>query len=152
MSSFHDEAASSESGEPFLPRRNLIQAMICGGRGRCPSCGDGRLFPRYLKVGDGCPACGEALYHHRADDAPPYFTILIAGHLIVPPLLAFETAFKPALWIHAAVWLPLATLLCLALLPPVKGTIVGLQWGLYMHGFDPGAVEEAEPARAETLG
>lgn len=123
-----------------------------GARSFCPSCGNGALFSRYLKVKDHCSSCGEALHHHRTDDAPPYFTILIAGHIIVPLLLAFETAFTPPLWVHAAIWLPLTTLVCLALLPPVKGAIVGLQWAHYMHGFDPASVENTELAEAETLG
>jgi uncharacterized protein (DUF983 family) len=72
--------------------RSLMTAMLHGLRGRCPHCGEGRLFARYLKIANHCPACGEALHHHRADDAPPYFTILIAGHVIVPLLLAFEIA------------------------------------------------------------
>jgi uncharacterized protein (DUF983 family) len=126
--------------------------MLRGLRGRCPHCGEGRLFARYLKIADHCPACGEALHHHRADDAPPYFTILIAGHVIVPLLLAFEIAVKPPLWLHAAIWLPVTTLLCLALLPRVKGAIVGLQWALYMHGFDPDAEEESSFAEASHIG
>jgi uncharacterized protein (DUF983 family) len=133
------------------PRRNVWQAMLRGARGRCPSCGRGKLFRGYLKVADRCPACGAALHHHRADDAPPYFTIIIAGHVLVPLLLAFEVAFRPPLWVHALVWLPFTIAACLALLPVVKGAIVGLQWALYMHGFDPNS-DEAEPARAETVG
>jgi uncharacterized protein (DUF983 family) len=119
------------------PERNVWQAMWRGARGRCPSCGEGRLFGRYLKVADECPHCREALHHQRADDAPPYFTIVVAGHVIVPLLLASEVAFKPALWVHMLIWMPATIVLCLALLPIIKGAIVGLQWALYMHGFDP---------------
>ncbi|MGB0086077.1 MAG: DUF983 domain-containing protein [Rhodomicrobiaceae bacterium] len=133
-------------------KRSVWTAMLRGMRGRCPCCGEGRLFARYLKVADHCPACGEALFHHRADDAPPYFTILIAGHLIVPLLLALEIAVRPPLWVHAAIWLPAATALCLVLLPVVKGAIVGLQWALYMHGFDPDARDESGFAEVEHIG
>lgn len=134
------------------PGRGVFLAMLRGVRGRCPSCGAGRLFPRYLKVTDHCPSCGEALHHHRADDAPPYFTILIAGHVLVPLVLALEVAVKPALWVHAAIGAPVAIGLCLALLPMVKGAIVGLQWALYMHGFDPDVEDEAEMAKVERFG
>ncbi len=133
------------------PARDVFKSMIRGGRGRCPACGEGRLYRSYLKIADACPACGEALHHHRADDAPPYFTIFIAGHLLVPMVLALET-YKPPLWLHAAIWLPVAVLICLSLLPIVKGVIVGLQWALYMHGFDPDHVEDAEFAKVETVG
>ena len=134
------------------PKRDVFKAMLRGALGRCPACGAGRLNRRYLKANDHCPACGEALHHHRADDAPPYFTIFIAGHLLVPVQLALETAFRPALWVHAAIGAPLAIGLCLALLPAVKGAIIGLQWALYMHGFDPDAADDAGLAKVEGLG
>jgi len=51
-------------------------------------------------------------------------------------------AYRPPLWLHAAIWLPLTVLLALLLLPPIKGALVGLQWALLMHGFDPNAEEE----------
>jgi uncharacterized protein (DUF983 family) len=111
--------------------------MLRGWRGRCPNCGEGRMFRAYLKVADHCPVCGEALHHHRADDAPSYFVILIVGHIIVPIALAVETAYAPSYWLHMALWLPSTLGLSLYLLQPVKGTLVGLQWALRMHGFNP---------------
>ncbi|MBX2804532.1 MAG: DUF983 domain-containing protein [Hyphomicrobiales bacterium] len=123
--------------------------MLYGALGRCPSCGKGHLFARYLKVSDHCDHCGEALHHHRADDAPPYFTIFVAGHLLVPMILAFEVAYKPSLWLHAAVFGPLTIAMCLALLVPIKGAIVGLQWANYMHGFGNPDEDPAEPGAIE---
>ena len=75
--------------------------------------------------------------HHRADDAPPYFTILIAGHIVIPLLMMTELAYAPPIWLHLLIWLPLTAILCLVLLPRVKGAIVGLQWAQRMHGFGP---------------
>jgi len=95
------------------------------------------MFRRYLKVVDACPHCGEELHHHRADDAPPYFTIVIVGHIVVGLVLAVEMAYRPPLWVHAALWLPLTLILALTVLPIVKGALVALQWALLMHGFDP---------------
>jgi uncharacterized protein (DUF983 family) len=123
------------------PKRDVGQAMWRGGRGRCPACGEKGLYERYLKVADHCPHCGEALHHHRADDAPPYFTIFAVGHIVVPLMLAFEVAFRPDLWVHMLVWGPATVALCLALLPMIKGAVVGLQWANYMHGFDPESEE-----------
>lgn len=97
------------------------------------------MFRAFLKVADRCPTCGEALHHQRADDAPAYFVILIVGHFIVPAALSVETVFAPSYWIHAALWLPSTIGLSLALLQPIKGALVGLQWALRMHGFDPAA-------------
>ncbi len=135
------------ASDPRQPRP-YGAAFRNGLRGRCPKCGEGKLFRAYLKVQDNCPACGEALHHHRADDAPPYFTILIVGHLVVPAALAVETAYTPPYWLHFSIWIPMILGLCLAMLPPIKGAIVGWQWANYMHGFDPLHRDEFEPALA----
>ena len=113
-----------------------VTAIRRGLMGRCPACGEGRLFCRFLKVADACPACGAELHHHRADDFPPYLVILIVAHLVGWGILTAETRFDTPLWVHMALWPALTVVLCLALLQPVKGAVVGLQYGLRMHGFD----------------
>lgn len=123
------------------PRRNLIEAMRRGLMMRCPKCGEGGLFYAYLKTNDRCPSCGQELFHHRADDAPAYFTIVIVGHIVVAGLLAMEKALSPPTWVELVVWLPITLASTLWLLPRVKGALIGLQWALYMHGF--GGVEPA---------
>jgi uncharacterized protein (DUF983 family) len=139
-------ADAPRSGPPAeRPVRSAASAIGRGLRLRCPACGEGALFAGYLKVNPHCPSCGEALHHHRADDFPPYIVIVIVGHIVVPLLLSVEKAFRPDLWIHLAVFLPLTALLSLALLPPVKGAVIGLQWAMRMHGFDPDARDPALP-------
>lgn len=116
--------------------RDLGQSLWRGLKGRCPNCGEGRIFRAYLKVNDACPTCGEELFHQRADDAPPYLTMLIVGHIIVAGILAAEELFPAApLWIGAFVWLWLTLALSLLILPRIKGALIGLQWALRMHGF-----------------
>jgi uncharacterized protein (DUF983 family) len=126
-----------------FPKRDAWQAIRRGLRGRCPNCGAGRMFRAFLKVADHCPACGEALHHHRADDAPAYFVILIVGHIVVPLAMSVEVAYAPSYWLHAAMWLPLTLGLSLSLLQPIKGALVGLQWAFRMHGFNPAEAELA---------
>jgi uncharacterized protein (DUF983 family) len=118
------------------PRRDLWSAMLRGLRGRCPNCGEGKLFRVYLKTHDHCSMCGQDFHHHRADDLPAYLVIVIVGHILVPGVLAVERNFAPSYLLHLAVWLPLTFGMSLALLQPVKGSIVGLQWAFRMHGFD----------------
>lgn len=117
------------------PKRPIFRSMLRGASIRCPACGEGRMFRAYLKVADACPSCGEELHHQRADDAPPYVVITIVAHVVVGALLWAEIAYQPPVWLHLAIWLPLTVVLSLALLPPVKGALVGLQWALRMHGF-----------------
>ena len=131
---------SSKGGRP------IFTSLLRGAAHKCPACGLGAMFRRYLKVSDTCPHCGEALHHHRADDAPAYFTIVIVGHIVVSLVLAVEMAYRPPLWLHAALWLPLTVILTFLVLPSVKGALVGLQWALRMHGFDPDAKEEIVPS------
>lgn len=119
-----------------MQTRELWPSLFRGIRSRCPSCGSGPLFRRFLKVDDRCPACGEDLHHHRADDMPAYIVITIVGHIVVPLAFAVETAYRPDYIVHLLLWLPLLVGLSLFLLQPVKGAIVGLQWALRMHGFD----------------
>lgn len=127
-----------------LPRRDIKTAMLRGWGQTCPSCGQGTMYGKFLKVSDTCPACGEELHHQRADDAPPYFTMVIVGHVVIGGVLVLEKALGPPTWVHLAIWLPLTLILSLVLLPRVKGTLVGLQWALRMHGFG-GAADEPMP-------
>jgi len=117
--------------------RPLGQSILRGLRCRCLVCGVGKLFPRFLKLTPVCRYCGEELHHARPDDAPPYFVILIVGHVVVPLVLIAEEVFSPPSWLTASVSATVACLLAVALLSPVKGAIVGLQWANRMHGFDP---------------
>jgi uncharacterized protein (DUF983 family) len=131
--------------------RPIFRSLLRGARLQCPACGERSMFRRYLKVADACPACGEELHHHRADDAPPYFTIILVGHIVVGLVLAVEMAYRPPLWLHAALWLPLTVMLTLLFLPSIKGALIGLQWALLMHGFDPEAKEEMVESFDHTL-
>jgi uncharacterized protein (DUF983 family) len=136
-----------EHGAASPAPRDVLRALWRGFALRCPNCARGQLFRSYLKVADQCSSCGEELHHQRADDAPPYFTIVVVGHVIVGGVLALERAFSPATWVHAVIWLPLTLLCSLLLLPRVKGAIVGLQWALRMHGFG-GTADQLDPPPA----
>jgi uncharacterized protein (DUF983 family) len=146
----HASFAALPSDQPVAKKRDrdVWQSMKRGAAGKCPSCGKGKLFYRYLKVADRCPNCGEELFHHRADDAPPYLTILVVAHIIGTGILALDS-FKPDLPViyHLTIW-PILTLgLSLWLLPIFKGGLIGLQWALRMHGFETAGA--AHPAIGE---
>ncbi len=110
--------------------------MVRGLRGRCPHCGEGRLFYRYLKVSPDCTTCGEELDCYPSDDGPAYFTILLVGHLIVAPLLFFPIIWEaPALIMVPATLIPLAAL-TLLILPRTKGAVIGLLYALKVRRED----------------
>ena len=115
---------------------SLPKALWRGFTMKCPNCGQGHLFGRFLKVVDSCEVCGEDYTPQRADDLPAYLVIAVVGHLVVPALLAVEMAYSPPVWLQLLIWIPVTGLAALFLLQPVKGTIVGLQWQTGMHGFE----------------
>ncbi|MGC1301573.1 MAG: DUF983 domain-containing protein [Caulobacteraceae bacterium] len=108
--------------------RSLSDGVRRGMMGRCPNCGQGRLFSGYLSVEPTCEACGHDLARYRADDGPAYVTILLVGHLIVAPLLCFRFiwTWNPVLVVALTCSGVLAA--TLAILPRVKGGFIGALW------------------------
>ena len=125
---------SRDTGQ--LERRNVWTALKRGFRGRCPRCGEGKLFRAFLKTADHCSACGQDFTPHRADDLPAYLVIVIVGHIVVPLALMIESNYSPPVALQLAIYLPLTFIASLVLLQPVKGAVVAVQWALRMHGFD----------------
>ncbi|WDR05707.1 DUF983 domain-containing protein [Devosia rhodophyticola] len=95
------------------------------------------MFSSYLKVAQTCDSCGEELHHHRADDFPPYITIVIVGHLLIGIMLHMDMTWHVTPSVYLFTLGPLAIILPLLMLPSVKGAVVGMQWANRMHGFDP---------------
>ena len=122
--------------EVAWPIPDLPVALGRGVRCLCPACGQARAFNGYLSVVPECPSCGAPLGRYRADDAPPYFTVLIVGHLTVPLMFWVETTYHPGLWLQAAVWLPAIALLTVGLLRPIKGAVLGWMMRLGMMKTD----------------
>jgi uncharacterized protein (DUF983 family) len=117
-------------------KRDVWGSIKRGFRGRCPRCGEGKLFRAFLKVDNNCSVCGLDFTPHRADDLPAYLVIVIVGHIVVPTALLIETNFSPPVWLQLSIYLPITLIGSLALLQPVKGAVIGIQWALRMHGFD----------------
>lgn len=115
--------------------RSWLSGLWRGMRKRCPECGEGRVFSGYVRTREACPHCGLDLSGHRADDAPPYMTVFLVGHLAIPAALAAKQLFDPPLGLQFAIWMPLIILMTFWLLPIVKGGLIGLQWSNHMHGF-----------------
>jgi uncharacterized protein (DUF983 family) len=129
----------------LVEKRDVWSALKRGFRGRCPRCGEGKLFRAFLKVDNNCSVCGLDFTPHRADDLPAYLVIVIVGHIVVPAALWIETNYSPPVGLQLAIYLPFTLLASLLLLQPVKGAVVGLQWALRMHGFDDNPPENIPP-------
>ena len=112
--------------QSLYPVPPLKTALWRGMRNRCPICDQGKVFKGFLRVVPEGESCGAPLGSLRADDAPPYFTIFIVGHLLIPPVLWIERVYQPPMWLHMVVWLPLFAIGTTLLLRPIKGATVGL--------------------------
>jgi uncharacterized protein (DUF983 family) len=112
------------------PSARLLPSLLRGLAGRCPCCGQGRIYHRYLKVSPSCPSCGHDLAQYPSDDGPAYFTILLVGHLVVAPLLLFPFIWHaPTALVVPGVLIPLFAL-TLLVLPRVKGAVIGALYAL----------------------
>ena len=149
------EAGALAAARPPLPK--LPVALWRGARNRCPVCEGGPVFAGFLRVVQECRSCGTPLGELRADDAPPYFTIFIVAHLLLPPVFWVEKTYHPPMWVHMAVWLPLFAVVCTLMLRPIKGATVGLMLKLGFGGAEAiplrnqEHVVEARPEAAEAV-
>ena len=114
--------------------RSIWTGFSRGFVGKCPSCGEAKLFSSYLKVFAKCGTCGHSLEQYKADDGPAYFTIFIIGHAMLAPLLFVEAVRTwPAAWVLTILLTSILTA-TLLLLPRMKGAFVGVQWAIRDEG------------------
>lgn len=109
------------------PPRPPLSTALAGLRGRCPECGEGRLFRRFIALPPRCEACGLDYGFADAGDGPAVFVTLIGGFVTLAFTLWFEFSFAPPWWMHALVSLPLVVVVCLLLLRLTKGLLITLQ-------------------------
>lgn len=106
----------------------VLSPWQTGLRGRCPACGEGRLFDGFLTVVEHCAVCGADLRAQDSGDGPVAFITLFAGAAVVIAALVVEVKYGWAIWLHMAVWLPMAAALSVALMRPLKGLTIALQY------------------------
>lgn len=105
-----------------------VPAASAGMKGRCPRCGQGRLFSGFLETAPSCSACGLDFEFIDSGDGPAVFVILLIGFVVVGLALFVEVSWQPPYWVHLVLWLPLTLILSLGLLRPLKGLMIGLQY------------------------
>jgi uncharacterized protein (DUF983 family) len=113
--------------------------IATGLRGRCPRCGEGRLFDGFLKLAPRCAACGLDFSFADSADGPAVFAILIVGFIVAGAALLTEVAYSPPIWLHFVLWMPLVLVLCLGSIRPLKGVLVALQ---FHHKAEEGRLSE----------
>ena len=104
--------------------------------GRCPCCGEGKLFRSYLKQVENCSACGEAFGQIHADDAAPWLTIILVGHVFLPFAFMVNVDFLPT-WAAMGLWSGLFAAISLAVLPRAKALFIAILWQTRAPGYQP---------------
>jgi uncharacterized protein (DUF983 family) len=103
---------------------------------RCPRCGQGRLFDGVLTVRERCESCGIDLRAHDVGDGAAVFVILILGFIVVGLALLLEARAEPPLWVHAVIWPVVVLGGTIAMLRPLKATLLALQYRHRRDTFD----------------
>ena len=114
------------------PPVGLVSAAL---HGRCPRCGNGKLFSGFLDLRPSCDACGLDFGFVDSGDGPSVFVSLIGGAVVVGSALWTEVNYEPPMWVDMAIFLPLTLVVCLGILRPLKALLIGLQ---YRHEAEQG--------------
>jgi uncharacterized protein (DUF983 family) len=120
-----EQGRSPAAGHGDYPPQSAVSVGLSG---RCPRCGQGRLFDGFLTTAPRCRACGLDYDFADAGDGPAVFIMMIVGFLIVGAALVVELKFQPPIWLHMLLWLPLTAIVALAMLRPMKGLMIALQY------------------------
>lgn len=120
--------------------------MRVGIRGRCPRCGEGRLFAGFLSLAERCDACGLDYGFADPADGPAFFVICFGCVPAVLLAVWLEVAYAPPLWVHFLVSLPFLVLTCLLPLRPLKGWLVASQ---YVHKAEEGRLVRSDEPQGE---
>jgi len=114
----------------------LALAMRRGFLGRCPNCGRAPLFQSYLKQVQSCPACGADFGSIRADDAAPWLTLIVVGHLFLPLIFFVDLGALMPFWIGVTSWAAFFCGVALVFLPRAQGLFIGVLWVTHAPGSE----------------
>lgn len=117
-----------------IEKRPVFRSILRGLCQKCPNCGEGKLYHRYLKATDSCATCGETLSHIRTDDFGPWLTIIILSHFVFPTVVLMEMFGNQPWWQTALIMVVMTCALVPMILPFSKGAILGLMWALRIRG------------------
>ncbi len=109
-----------------------------GLRGRCPRCGKGHVFKGFLSLAPRCEVCDLDLGFADTADGPAFFVMSVVGIVVVGLALWVEFTYEPPIWLHLVLWFGLTAILSLAMVRPLKGLMVALQ---YYHRAEEGRLE-----------
>lgn len=95
--------------------------------GRCPSCGEGRLYRGYLNLVETCDVCRARISDAHAEDAPVTFILVLVGGIGMAGIIVSIVKYDLPAWLVLAIWIPLIVAMSLLIMPPFKGALTALQ-------------------------
>lgn len=104
------------------------QPLSAGFNGKCPRCGQGKLFNGWITLREACDVCELDYGFADSGDGPAVFITFFAGFIAVGAALWVEITYQPSYWVHAAVALPIILVTCLLPLRPLKGWLIARQY------------------------
>ncbi|WP_328733599.1 DUF983 domain-containing protein [Falsiroseomonas selenitidurans] len=96
--------------------------------GRCPRCGQGRLFDGVLAVVPRCAACGLDLSAQDSGDGPAVLGIFLLGALTMIGAFLVEFRLEPPIWVHAVLWPTLLLPAAVLTMRFAKAALIALHW------------------------
>ncbi len=113
-------------------------------RGKCPRCGQGRLFQGFLNLRRECEVCGLDYSFADPADGPAFFVMMFACLPSVLMAVWIEVEYDAPYWVHLFTTLPVLLLTCIPALRPLKGWMVATQ---YVYKAEEGrpADDQAKP-------
>ncbi|MCB1385769.1 MAG: DUF983 domain-containing protein [Nitratireductor sp.] len=117
--------SSKQEDRALYPEQSV---MATGLAGRCPRCGEGRLYQSLLKPVTRCGVCGLDMSFAEEGDGPAVLVILLLGGVVAGLALAFENLFSPPIWLHVLLWVPVTLILSIWSLRAMKGIMIASQY------------------------
>ncbi|GJL94373.1 MAG: membrane protein [Hyphococcus sp.] len=105
-----------------------VSPYAAGLGGKCPRCGQGPLFEGFLGLRKECEIC--RLDYAKADsgDGPAVFVIFIVGFAAVAVAFIARFVWYAPIWMAFLISGGLAVVMILALLRPLKATMIAVQY------------------------
>jgi uncharacterized protein (DUF983 family) len=97
-------------------------------RGRCPRCGQGKLFAGLLDIAPACAACGLDLSAQDAGDGPAVAAIFLLGALTVIGAFLVEFRLEPPFWVHLVLWPAVLIPGAVLTMRAAKAALIWAQW------------------------
>ncbi len=79
---------------------------------------------------EACTSCGARTGRIEAEDGPPWLTVLLLGPLLAALTFGISMQEGVPVWVAFPVMTLIAIVSVLALLPRVKGALIGALWNM----------------------